>query len=152
MPWPEPARQGNSRPTPVALSTIQRPAAAPRRPDRLHAGTPPARRSRAPGRRDRSATPAAIALASSPQLPPQPRSRELPVAHHSLRRDPQHGRGLFYAETTEETQLDDAASPLVEPGERRQRLVECHEILGFVRHRQRVGERHLDRIAASLLI
>ena len=40
---------------------------------------------------DRSAKPAAIARASSPQLSPQPRSGELPVAHDRVGRDPQHG-------------------------------------------------------------
>src|SRR5207249_8270446 len=88
----------------------------------------------------------------SPQLTPQPRSSELPVAHDRLGRYHQHRCGFFHAETTEKSQLDDAASSLVQLCESAQRLVECHQIFRFLRRVERVGERPFDRTAASLLI
>ena len=135
----EPALRGNLLPTQVAPAATPLPAATPRRPGRLHAGTTPARRSRAQAR----------------QI--NPRNLLPSLGRHLRNSRRSHVRASFQSRMTVSGEIQHAAVSSTlrppkkrnsttrllrssKPGERRQRLVECHQIFCFVRHGQRVGD------------
>jgi hypothetical protein len=92
-----------------------------------------------------------IIVVGAAHLSLQPGFGQSPVAHHCIGRHVQDCRGFFDAQPAKEPQLDDAAFPLVESGERLERVVQRDEVLtGLVGHDERVVERHPDALAPAL--
>ena len=91
--------------------------------------------------------------APSPSTPAQPALRELPVAHDRLRGYFEHSGGLLDRQTGKESELDDAAFPLVVHGQRLERIVEGDEVgVTCGGTEPRLVERDSARSATPLLI
>src|SRR5215813_2968429 len=71
---------------------------------------------------------AALPGFSISNFPIEPCLGELPVAHHGRARDTQHTSDFFARQSTEEAQLDDAATALVNFGQTLQSLIQRDEI------------------------
>src|SRR5262245_11515170 len=120
-----PASSNDSiRPSTCRRSAPSSPQAASRKPVRSRGARSSAESNRSPTCRHRS-----VVICPSPaDLLIEPRLGHLPIAHHCLGRDSQDFRGLFYAESSEKTQLDHAALSLINARKLVKRVVERNEI------------------------
>src|SRR5713226_9352419 len=90
-------------------------------------------------------------IAYSAQLPQEPDLRHLPIAHDRFGRYLQDLGGLLHAESAKEAQFNNLTLSRVSRGQRRQRIVDSHQIRpGLPGHSERVINRDVAGAASSL--